>query len=373
MKRAILLLATPVLLSAASPLALAEREAALAGAEQRRLEREAANALGAAAQARARAGAAAQALIAAEARIAASEAGLVQLGRQQEQAARRLAEAQRPLTALMAGLVQLDRRPIWVALAAAGAADEQVRLAVLVRTLRPAIEQRTAALRGDLAALRHYEKRQQAMLAGLAGQRQAAAAARTAFLAAERTALGAAEARGLDAFAAEDRVLDRAERAAGLRSEGEQRRAATRLAAELMALPPAFPRPAGGGDLGPAPAPPFAWIVPAGGPVTVGAGELLRNGVRARGLTIAAARGTQVVAPAAGRIVFAGPFRRREGIVIIDHGKGWATLLSEVRGNLAVGALVAAGAPVGRALGPVTAELFQGGTPHPAALIARSS
>ena len=36
-------------------------------------------------------------------------------------------------------------------------------------------------------------------------------------------------------------------------------------------------------------------------------------------------------------------------------------------------ALVAAGAPVGRALGPVTAELFQGGTPHPAALIARSS
>ena len=371
MKRALLLLAaTPILLSAASPLALAEREAALAGAEQRRLEREAATALGAAAQARALAGAAAQALIGAEARIAASEAGLAALSARKEQAERRLAEAQRPLTGLMAGLAQLDRRPQWVALATAGAADEQVRLAVLVRTLRPEIERRTAALRGDLAALRSYEQRQRAMLAGLDRQRSEAAAARTAFLAAESTAMGAAEARGLDAFVAEDRVLDRAERAAGLRSEGEQRRAATRLSALLMALPPALPRPAG--TYASAPAPTFAWIVPASGAVTVGAGELLGNGVRARGLTIAAGRGTQVIAPAAGRILFAGPFRRREGIVIIDHGNGWASLLTEVRPSLKVGDRVARGDPVGRALGAVTVELFRRGRAEPAALIARS-
>jgi septal ring factor EnvC (AmiA/AmiB activator) len=55
------------------------------------------------------------------------------------------------------------------------------------------------------------------------------------------------------------------------------------------------------------------------------------NGVRARGLTFAACAGTGVVAPAAGRIAFAGPFRRRAGVVIIDHGGGWATLLTDVR------------------------------------------
>jgi murein DD-endopeptidase MepM/ murein hydrolase activator NlpD len=59
-------------------------------------------------------------------------------------------------------------------------------------------------------------------------------------------------------------------------------------------------------------------------------------------------------------------------VIIIDHGGGWATLITEVRPLLRVGDRVARGQGVGRALGPVTAELFRDGRAEPAALIARS-
>jgi septal ring factor EnvC (AmiA/AmiB activator) len=205
----------------------------------------------------------------------------------------------------------------------------------------------------------------------LSRQRVAAVEARTRFADLERAALARAESRGAEAFAAGDRTLAEGERLAGLRGEAERRRAATRLAADLAALAPAEPRPAA--PEGKAPSAPFDWLVPATGRVTVGAGELLPNGVRSRGLTIAAATGTQVSAPAAGRIVFAGPFRDRRGMVIVDHGGGWMTLLSEVRPGVKVGERVERGSAIGRALGPVTAELFRNGAAEPAALIARSS
>lgn len=371
MRRLALLLAAPFLLSAAGPLGEAEREAREAAAEQRRLEVAASEARSQAERASAEAEAAAQAMIAADAQIAASEARLVQLQQRKAALGARLAEARRPATALLAGLVEVGRRPQWLALAGTGGTEEQVRLAILVRQLRPEIDRRTGSLRGELQALAALEAQQRDLGQELGRQRLAAAAARTRFAELERAALAVAEDRGRQAVAAGDEVVVRGEQLAALGSAAEQRRTATRLAAELADLPPSQPRPVR--SEGKAPAPPFAWQAPASGPITTGLGEVLPNGVRARGLTIAAGRGTQVSAPAAGRVVFAGPFRRRQGVVILDHGGGWMTLLSEVRPSVQLGERVAAGARVGRALGPVTAELFLDGHAEPAALIARSS
>jgi septal ring factor EnvC (AmiA/AmiB activator) len=371
MRRLALLLAAPLLLSAAGPLAEAEREAREAAAEQQRLEQAAAEARGEAGRASAEAEAAAQAMIAADARIAASEARLAQLQQRRAALERRLAEARRPATALLAGLAEVGRRPQWLALAGAAGAEEQVRLAILVRQLRPEIERRTASLRGELEVLARLAEQQRSQQEELGRQRLAAAEARTRFAALERTALAAAEARGRAAVDAGDRVIVQGEQLATLGSEAERRRAAARLAAELGELPASQPRPVAAE--GKTAAMPFGWQVPASGAITTGFGEVLPNGVRTRGLTIAAARGTKVRAPAAGQVVFAGPFRRRAGVVILDHGDGWKTLLSEVRSSVRVGERVGPGARVGRALGPVTAELFFEGKAEPAALIARSS
>ena len=72
-------------------------------------------------------------------------------------------------------------------------------------------------------------------------------------------------------------------------------------------------------------------------------------------------------------IAFAGPFRSRNGVVIIDHGGGWMTLLSNVSTPLTVGAKVRRGDPLGRALGEISVELSHRGRPVSAALIAGSS
>lgn len=371
MRRLLLLVGTPFLVSAASPLALAEQEAREALAEQARLEQAATTARNEAERAARQAAAAAHALVAAEAGLAAGEERLRLLERRKAVLERRLAEARRPATALLAGLAEAGRRPAWLALAGADKVEEQVRLAALLRHVRPEIERRTANLRGEWQGLAAISREQRRLQEELGRQRTTAVAARARFAALERTSLAAAEARGVEAAGAGDRVISRGERLAELGAASQQRRAAARLASELARLAPSEERPVAP-ESAPAAAH-FAWRIPASGAVAVGLGELLPNGVRARGLTIAAARGTQVVAPAPGRVVFAGPFRRREGVVILDHGGGWLTLLSEVRPSVRVGDEVEAGALIGRAMGEVTAELFRDGKAEPAALIAGSS
>jgi len=105
----------------------------------------------------------------------------------------------------------------------------------------------------------------------------------------------------------------------------------------------------------------------------VGLGSVSSNGIRSRGLTLKTFAGQEVMAPADGVVAFAGPFRRHDGVVIIDHGQGWMTLMTGVRCQLGKGARIRLGQPLGRALGPVAVELSTNGTPVSAALIAGSS
>ncbi|HEX4761279.1 MAG TPA: peptidoglycan DD-metalloendopeptidase family protein, partial [Sphingomicrobium sp.] len=89
--------------------------------------------------------------------------------------------------------------------------------------------------------------------------------------------------------------------------------------------------------------------------------------------TLATSRGTTLIVPASGVVRFSGPFRNHDGVVIIDHGKGWMSLILNVGSPLKVGERVRAGAPLGRALGPIGVELSQNGRRISPALIAGSS
>jgi septal ring factor EnvC (AmiA/AmiB activator) len=70
---------------------------------------------------------------------------------------------------------------------------------------------------------------------------------------------------------------------------------------------------------------------------------------------------------------FSGPFRDYDGVLIIDHGGGWMSLIVNVGSTLRTGDKVALGQPVGRALGPLQVELSQNGRRISPALIAGSS
>ncbi|WP_156444698.1 peptidoglycan DD-metalloendopeptidase family protein, partial [Blastomonas sp. CCH15-G10] len=109
-----------------------------------------------------------------------------------------------------------------------------------------------------------------------------------------------------------------------------------------------------------------AWQASARAIVT-GFGEVAATGVRSRGLTLATRPGAQLVAPADGRIAFAGAYRGFGQIVIIEHVGGWTSLITGLaRTRLKVGERIAQGDPIGRAADNrprITVELRRNGRP----------
>ena len=174
---------------------------------------------------------------------------------------------------------------------------------------------------------------------------------------------------GASAVGAGDVLTASSESETQLVSSARQRQSSLKLAAELGALPPAPSRPGKAENS----KPPLAYDLPVAASVEEGMGAVSDTGIRARGITLKAYAGAEVRIPADGTISFAGPFRRHDGVVIIDHGHGWLTLLTGVRTDLRKGDSVRRGDLLGRALGPVGVELSTNGTPVSAALIAGSS
>lgn len=251
--------------------------------------------------------------------------------------------------------------------------NDMVRGAILLRAAVPAVEQRAASLRAELASLtdlrarlerRRTERdeagraleRERKRLAGLADRRaaesQAAEAARKK--AVMRAEVLSREARDLQELVAK---LEK-ERAARLAAEESARREAERKAAEeaaraaaetrVAAVPPP-PAPLES----PAPALPISKArgtmpMPAVGPLVGTYGERLDSGLSRKGIVIETLPGAQVVAPYDGAVAYAGTFRGYGLVLIIEHGEGYHTLLTGMsRIDAVIGQRVVAGEPVG--------------------------
>ena len=88
--------------------------------------------------------------------------------------------------------------------------------------------------------------------------------------------------------------------------------------------------------------------VPARGKVTGRYGESTGYGNTAKGITIQTRADAQIVAPYDGKVVFAGPFRGYQQILIIEHTGGYHTLLAGMdQVDTGVGQWLLAGEPVG--------------------------
>lgn len=349
-------------------LAQAQRDASAAEAEQRRLEQAAAEARDDAGKLRARQLAAAQAIAAAEAHISAADARarLIQayLGEQR----RRLAAEQAPASALLAGLALTARRPPLLLLADSGSAEELVKLRLLIAATAPAIRAKTAELARQLERGSRLEQAAIDARSAMARSRDELARRRDRFAMLEAQAIRLAETRGSQALGAGDVAIARSEQLSKLEREALAGGEAARLARELAALGPA-PLPKGESP----PPPPLDYRLPADAPVTDGLGAISPDGVRSRGITLATKRGARLAAPASGTILFAGPFRDYDGVLIIDHGRGWKSVLVNAGSNLQRGARVRKGDALGIALGPLEVQLQHHGWNVSPAIIAGSS
>ncbi|MEO6256278.1 MAG: peptidoglycan DD-metalloendopeptidase family protein [Sphingomicrobium sp.] len=377
-----LLLGVPLLLAASAPvqppsetvdqvLGRARAEAHAADLRVRRLELVAGRAQGEAARLSAQQAAAAEAISAAESRISAADAERRIIAARLAARRQRLEQQQRPVASLLAGLAMMARRPPLLALASDSSMEEFVRVRLLLDASMPVIRRRTAALSAELAAGQRLERAAIASRAALAKSRTELTARRRQFAQLEQRALRSAALSGSAALGAGDVALAMGENVEQLSGEAADSRSAARIAAELAALGPAPARPVAAEDR--PPRPPLDYRLPAAARVIEGLGEISSSGVRSRGLTLATRRGAQVLAPAAGTIRFAGPFRDYDGIAIIDHGGGWMSLIVNVASTLRPGDRVVAGDRVDRALGPLGVELSHNGRRASPALIAGSS
>lgn len=313
-----------------------------------------------------------------ESELTGIEERLAELQQEEETKRTQLEEQRGRLAELLAALQRLALQPPESLLMTPGAPLDHVRSAMLLGVAVPEIEERAAALRGELdtlAALRADIEAQRAALDRRAGQLEAERT-RLEGIVADKQALES----GLREESAEiserlEEIAESAENVGGLIVELDKR-SATALSArptprpseiQQAALPPEPPDSTGesiGPELMPAPRPsanlarpgdirafpdsPGGLLAPVRGRVALGFGGTQDNGETSQGLVLAARPAAQVIAPYDGKVAYAGPFRRYGLILIIEHDGRYHSLLAGLdRIDAVVGQWVLAGEPVG--------------------------
>lgn len=337
-------------------LAQARAQSQAAAARSAALDRAAAAEQDQARQARAQEAAVAARVQQAEADIAAGQARIAIIGRLLDDQRARLAAKQGPVARLMGALQGLAMRPAIISVMQPGSVDDLVHVRAVLASTLPVVRARTADVRSDLARTRRLQAQAALATRTLAESRTRLEAQRLALTRLEAEHRLRSRALGRDALFESDRAIALGERARDIVDLTDQvgNEAATRES--LAALPGPLPRPPKPGEAT-TPVDPRTWSatappyrLPVAGRVVTGLGELSDAGVRSRGLTIATAAGAQAVAPATGRIAFAGPFRDYGTIVIVDHGGGWTSLVSGLAStSVRIGESVVQGTPIGQA------------------------
>lgn len=354
----------------------AKQQSAAAMARSTLFEKQAAAASSEADRLKKRSAALAARIQSAEADISAGEARVALVTRRLSAQRARLAEQQQPLLELAASLQQLSRQPPVSVLAQPGSLTDMVHARAVIDAAMPVIEHRTAGVRRDLATLDSIRRQQAIALKALSSSKAQLAQRRDALTRLENE--GRLRARELVSSAQleADRALGLGEKARDIVDLMDSLEADSAVRAELARLAGPIPRPrnpeSGATRVGPsataeAELAPGAYRLPVVGRIVAGLGEVNESGVRSRGVTIAARAGGQVVAPAPGRVSFAGDYRGYGKIVIIDHGGGWVSLLTGMIAlSAGVGDTLDAGTPVGRAGSDdshITVELRRAGRP----------
>jgi septal ring factor EnvC (AmiA/AmiB activator) len=348
----------------------AEAEQAAAEAETAKLEEAASRAKSEADRLRGEELAAAQAIEAGEARITAADDRFQFASASVATYRRRLAAEQQPVSSLLAGLATMAGRPPLMVLADHGSTDELVEVRLLLDSTLPVIRSRTSYLSAQIAQGERLQRAALAARAEILRSRDELAERQRRFAALEQRAAQQALASGGQALGTSDVAIAASADVERLKGEQANNQSMRRLAAVLADGDPAPPSPfAPEGGLPRLP----AYQLPAIAAVTDGLGSIDENGVRSRGITLATPRGAEVTAPADGTIKYSGPFRDFDGVVIIDHGGGWLSLIVNAASQLHPGDHVSLGQEIGRALGPLEVELSQNGRRISPALIAGSS
>jgi septal ring factor EnvC (AmiA/AmiB activator) len=100
-------------------------------------------------------------------------------------------------------------------------------------------------------------------------------------------------------------------------------------------------------------------LMPARGPIVTRFNDEMSKGVKSKGIIIKTRSMAQVISPFDGSVMFAAPFRGYGNMVIIDHGKGYLSLLAGMDNvDCEVGQMLLAGEPIGLMPSDNSAKLY---------------
>jgi len=293
-----------------------------------------------------------------QAEIAGREAQIEIIDAQRRALHARLAKKQEPLIGLTAALQRISRRPPVLALLRPGSLRDAVHMRAMLQTMLPEVERRTVGLRAELERAQALERDAVAAAAALRLSQGKLKERRGQLVAAEtRQRLASRQATSVASREAE-RALALAEKARDLTELVEEISRQGELRIQLAALPGPIIRPPRPEESkvrkAKQPAeldrPLAGYMLPIQGRILAGFGDEIEGRPRSRGIVLATHRGAQAVAPAAGRVAYAGPYRGFGSIVIVEHDGGWTTLVTGLAQlDVRVGDNLVEGAPIGLA------------------------
>jgi len=294
-------------------------------------------------------------LRAVEAKVAATQARLEPLDRNERTLRRSLQGRRAAIGEVLAALQRIGRRPPPALIASPEDALQAVRTAMVLGAVLPEMRNEVDALANNLAELAKVRKQ--------IGAERDKLKAEVASLGAERTRIGALEGERQKKQAEREKALEaERQRARDLALQAESLK---ELIAKLeQGLPPGEraarqserrdSRPLAAlhdpGRLAPAVA--FASLhgkvpIPVNGIKIRDYGAPDPTGGLEKGVSIATRAGAQVTAPADGWVMYAGPFRSYGQLLILDTGGGYHVLLAGMeRISVDLGQFVLAGEPV---------------------------
>lgn len=244
--------------------------------------------------------------------------------------AKALADEKRKLGSLVLALIELGRKPPETMLLQQGLTEDHIHRTIYLRSILPRVREEAESLGHDLVVLHDMRSR-------LSEQERLTAAA-TDNLNQQRQKLD-------QLMKARQGLLQKTET-----QKQEIQKQLVALTSQAQNLRELMEKvsPKENKRQPHSSAPPASLKWPVGGTQIRHFGEKDGDGVRSEGITFAALSGAPVVAPAAGKVVFAGPFKGYGPIVILQHQGGYHSFLAGFgRIDAEMGDEVDTGEPIG--------------------------
>ncbi len=285
---------------------------------------------------------------AAAAQIEAAQARIAIITSRQNAQRAQLGQASEPMLRLNGALQQMTGRPTALLVAQPGTRSDYIHLRAVMGAVKPEIARKTALLRQKIAIQRDLKAQEIFALGTLGDARKKLADRRTALAQLVGERLGQADSLSANAAVEFEQAIAQGERARDIVERMDSLRESGEIASGLAALDGPILRSADkptGYVAGNS-----AYILPTNARLVFGFNELNNTGYRERGIRLTVDAGSSILAPASGRVNFAGPYRSYGNIVILEHGNGWTSLITNLDTLvIAEGTQVNQGTALGRA------------------------